>query len=195
MELLVDASAELSWLSEASRIPDTELALVVADDSAEVCCRDVLVVVSDSRLFRFSPFSPGSSLMLSWSNSVLKALAAWGESGVPEPLAAECRPNASGAKFCRWLCSGWYPGVCGGGVGASGVFGSARSKAGRGMGPPCGRCVSMFPVEGRAQSCGWKLTLTGEIGDCRSLGDSDIGATVSGFTFSPQSYRSTGERL
>jgi hypothetical protein len=45
----------------------------------------------------------------------------------------------------------------------------------------------MFPVEGRAQSLGWKFTLTGDTGDCRNLGESDTGTPGKGLTFSPQS--------
>ncbi len=51
-------STQVSHLREPSRpsaislIPDTELALVVAEDSVDACCREVLAVVSDSRLCR-----------------------------------------------------------------------------------------------------------------------------------------------
>lgn len=83
-------------------------------------------------------------------------------------------------------------------------MGKARSRraetAGAVDAPPAGphaeRCVSMLPVEGRAQSLGWKLTLTGDTGDCRNLGDSDTAGTPgNGFAFSPQSYRSAGDTL
>lgn len=37
------------------------------------------------------------------------------------------------------------------------------------------------------------MTLTGETGDCRNLGDSDAGTLGSDFAFSPQSYRSIGD--
>jgi hypothetical protein len=97
-ELSVDASAELSGLSETSRIPETELALVVADDSADVCCREVLPVASDSLLFRFSAFLPGWSLMLSSSKSELKTVAAWWGSGFSVPLDAGRKPKASGTE-------------------------------------------------------------------------------------------------
>jgi hypothetical protein len=100
MELLVDVSAELSWLSETSRIPDTELALVVADDSADICCWEVLAVIFDSLLFRFSPFPPDWPLMLSSSKSELKTLAVCGSSGLWAPFETGRKPRASGAAFC-----------------------------------------------------------------------------------------------
>jgi hypothetical protein len=79
-ELSVEASAELSWLSETSRIPETELALVVADDSADVCCREALA--SDSLLFRFSPFLPDGSPMLRSSKCEVRTPAAGGAKGL-----------------------------------------------------------------------------------------------------------------
>ncbi len=48
-------------------------------------------------------------------------------------------------------------------------------------------------MEGWAQSLDWKLTLTGDTGDCRNLGEADAGTPGSGFTFSPPSYRSMGD--
>jgi hypothetical protein len=185
-ELSAEASAELSWLSETSRIPETELALVVADDSAD-CCREVLAVASDSLLLRFSPLPSGWSPMLRLSSWELKTLADCGATGFWVPLEAGRKPKASGTELCIYPVAGWYKGVCGGGVGASGVLGRARSMGGTGTGWPRGRCVSMFPVEGRAQSLGWKFTLTGDTGDCRNLGESDTGTPGKGLTFSPQS--------
>jgi len=75
-------------------MPDTELALVVADDSSDVCCCEVLAVASDSLLFRFSPFPPNWSPMLSSSNLELKTAVACGAYGFGTPLEADRRPNA-----------------------------------------------------------------------------------------------------
>ena len=95
----MEVSAELSGLSETSRIPDTELALVVADDSADVCCREVLPAVLDSLLFRLSACPPDWSLMLRSSKSELKTLAACGWWGLWVPLEAGRKPKASGVGF------------------------------------------------------------------------------------------------
>jgi len=53
------------------------------------------------------------------------------------------------------------------------------------------RSVSMLALEGWAQSSRWKLTRTGDTGDCRIMGDCD-GTPGNGFTLSFQSNSSTG---
>jgi hypothetical protein len=51
MEL--SGESPIAWPSTFSFIPDKELALVVAEDSIEICCGFVLAVSFDSRLLRY----------------------------------------------------------------------------------------------------------------------------------------------
>lgn len=64
-ELSGDSS---SLYSDGSLMPETELALVVADDSADACCCVVLEVVFDSRLWRLSSWVLGAPLALKLSD-------------------------------------------------------------------------------------------------------------------------------
>ena len=75
-ELSGEPSCELSAQSDDSLTPDTELALVVAEDSTEVCCGVVLTVDPVSRLCRCSSRAWSTSLVLESSGS-----------GVAEPFA------------------------------------------------------------------------------------------------------------
>lgn len=98
-ELSAEASAEQSWLSDVSRMPETELALVVAEDSAEVCCRELLAVALDSRLFRFSPALCTCSSMLSWLNFEFSPLVVLeGVEDLWAPSEAGRRPRAFRAE-------------------------------------------------------------------------------------------------
>ena len=136
-ELSGDTSAAL--LSVVSLVPETELALVAADDSVDAGFRDVLAVASDSRLSLFTSCVLELSLTLRSSGSGLM---------MPLRCGAACkpRPTNGSALSGTWLavisgmvrmvsCCGCAAlslvysstGVWGGGVGASGVFGNSRS--------------------------------------------------------------------